>query len=546
MAALSLLAFQVCSVALAIQCGGPSAITHEATDRVAARPAVAAVQASSGPSLINVAGRFGGRPTASPSLLLVADPPAAANSAANGAAKPIRTLDSGRGESQIVPANQEMVTLEQSKGTLIRLRQPASAVFVADPEIADVQVKSPGIIYVFARRPGDTVLYAVAESDKVLAAVTLRVTHDLTSLREAIRAIASDAPVEVRTSGEALVISGTVYSALQAEEIRRIATRFTRSFDREKRDPEAIINQLQIVAPNQVNLRVRVAEIQRETLKNLGFNWDAVARFGSFALGFATFNPVKSLDTGNLFVRNNETSSIIGGVRTTQLDINGVIDALDRERMVTLLAEPNLTAMSGETASFLAGGEFPIPISVENDRIGIEFKSFGVSLAFTPTILSEQRISLRVRPEVSQLSDNGSIKLGNLVIPALATRRAETTVELGSGQSFAIAGLLQNNTEQVAQSVPGLSQIPILGPLFRSDKYLRNESELVIIVTPYLVRPAGSPTRLALPTDGLVRPNDFERILAGNTYRPQIAGRRGGPRSAAGGALIGPAGFILE
>jgi pilus assembly protein CpaC len=233
-------------------------------------------------------------------------------------------------------------------------------------------------------------------------------------------------------------------------------------------------------------------------------------------------------------------------IRSTQLDINGVIDALDRERMVTLLAEPNLTAMSGETASFLAGGEFPIPISVENDRIGIEFKSFGVSLAFTPTILSEQRISLRVRPEVSQLSDNGSIKLGNLVIPALATRRAETTVELGSGQSFAIAGLLQNNTEQVAQSVPGLSQIPILGPLFRSDKYLRNESELVIIVTPYLVRPAGSPTRLALPTDGLVRPNDFERILAGNTYRPQIAGRRGGPRSAAGGALIGPAGFILE
>jgi pilus assembly protein CpaC len=210
-----------------------------------------------------------------------------------------------------------------------------------------------------------------------------------------------------------------------------------------------------------------------------------------------------------------------------------------------VLAEPNLTALNGETASFLAGGEFPIPVFQVNNGITVEFKTFGVGLAFTPHLLDAGRINLRVRPEVSQLSAAGAVTLSGFSIPALTTRRAETTVELGSGQSFVIAGLLQNNTTQDISRVPLLGDLPILGALFRSDQFRRNESELVIIVTPYVVRPV-SANRIASPTDGFVAPNDVERILGGITYRPQLNDRDQQPRTKEGQGLIGPSGFQLD
>ena len=224
--------------------------------------------------------------------------------------------------------------------------------------------------------------------------------------------------------------------------------------------------------------------------------------------------------------------------------MNGLIDALGKEGLISILAEPNLTAMSGETATFLAGGEFPIPIPIDQNRVTIEFKKFGVSLSFTPTILNGERINLRVRPEVSQLSQQGAIELAGFRIPSLTTRRAETTVELGSGQSFAIAGLMQNNTAQDNLRTPGLGDLPILGPLFRSDRYRRNESELVIIVTPYVVRAPS--TKLAAPNDGMVPPNDVERILSGVNYRAQLNDRNTVPRLRTGQGLIGPSGFVLD
>ncbi len=212
---------------------------------------------------------------------------------------------------------------------------------------------------------------------------------------------------------------------------------------------------------------------------------------------------------------------------------------------MTVLAEPNLTALSGETASFLAGGEFPIPVASDDNEIEIEFKEFGISLAFTPTVLSRNRISLRVRPEVSELSDNGAITIGGLTIPALATRRAETTVELGSGQSFAVGGLLSNDVQNTVSKFPGLGDLPVLGTLFRSQRFQTNETELVIMVTPYLVKPVDEPV-LASPVDGYEPPNDIERILEGRLHHARLQPGRGAPHGPDKLRLVGPIGFALD
>jgi pilus assembly protein CpaC len=220
-------------------------------------------------------------------------------------------------------------------------------------------------------------------------------------------------------------------------------------------------------------------------------------------------------------------------------DVNGIIDALAGDQLITILAEPNLTALSGETASFLAGGEFPIPIAGNTSNgqttITVEFKTFGVSLAVVPTVLSDRRLNLRVRPEVSQLTTNGAVSVplsgGTLTIPALTVRRAETTVELGSGQSFAIAGLLQKTTLDNTNALPWIGEVPVLGSLFKSNDFQRGESELVIIVTPYVVQPAAGPSALRTPMDGFRPATDLDRILFGRQYGP---GPAGGPPLDAG------------
>ena len=229
------------------------------------------------------------------------------------------------------------------------------------------------------------------------------------------------------------------------------------------------------------------------------------------------------------------------------MDLLGTLDLLQNDGFITTLAEPNLTALSGETASFLAGGEFPIPVSQSLGAVTIEYKQYGVGLAFTPIVLEDGRISLRVRPEVSELSDAGSVKLNGFTVPALTTRRAETTVELGSGQSFMIAGLLQNRSSNSVQKAPFLGDLPILGMLFRSTSYQRNETELVIIVTPYLVRPVS--TQLATPTAGYRAPTDAERVLEGQTYKgfsgSPVRAPIAAPGMAGGTAATAAPGFKL-
>jgi pilus assembly protein CpaC len=355
-----------------------------------------------------------------------------------------------------------------------------ASVFIANPEIADVTAKSDRLLYLFGKRVGTTTLFALDANDNIIANVTVSVDHSLTRLQEALNQLAPGDQIVASSVDGAIVLTGAIETATEAENARRLAARFVG-------EGGEVISRLAVTAPNQVNLRVRIAEVSREITNQFGFNWSAVTD-GGFRFAFQSLLPAAGINT-----------ALVGG-DIGDLSIDALIDALAEDDLVTILAEPNLTAVSGETASFLAGGEFPIPVSQDEDTITVLFKQFGVSLAFTPTLLGRSRISMRVRPEVSQLSNAVQVIAGGLSVPSLTTRRAETTIELASGQSFAIAGLIQDNTRQEHSKIPGLGDLPILGALFQSDRFQRNETELVIIVTPYIVRPVDA-DQLQTPLD---------------------------------------------
>jgi pilus assembly protein CpaC len=259
---------------------------------------------------------------------------------------------------------------------------------------------------------------------------------------------------------------------------------------------------------------VRVVEVSRDIIKAFGVNWAGAAQSGTFAFGLAT--GVGGITESTPILQG--LNKVLVGYHAGTTDLNTVIDALDSEGLVTVLAEPNLTAVSGAAASFLAGGEYPIPVPQGLGQVSVSYKKYGVSLGFVATITDGGRINLVVKPEVSQLSNVGAVTVSNITVPALTTRRAETTVDLASGQSFAIAGLMQNNVAHALQKFPGLGNVPIIGALFRSDRFERNETELVVIVTPYIVRP--SDHRLSVPTDGFVPATDSGRILRGEDSTP--------------------------
>jgi pilus assembly protein CpaC len=336
-----------------------------------------------------------------------------------------------------------------------------------------------------------------------------------------------------------LVLSGSVLTAADAERAEAIARAFTGA-------ERSVLNQIEVMSSIQVNLRVRVLEVSRDVTRNLGLNWQALGSVGNFVIGLRSGQSATTLANAITSAASSTLSAparLGFGATSSRYDVNGIIDALAEDRLATILAEPNLTAQSGETASFLAGGEFPVPVAATNTgQISIQFKPFGVSLSFVPVVLGPDRLNLRVRPEVSDLSDNGAISVplagGTIRIPAVTVRRAETTVEVGSGQSFAIAGLLTRTSTQVGNGVAGLGELPVFGALFRSENFRRGESELVIIVTPYLVRPVSTPDQLAAPTDGFRPANDLERLL----YRRQIA--RGEPARRVAPAPL-DVGFIL-
>jgi pilus assembly protein CpaC len=302
-----------------------------------------------------------------------------------------------------------------------------------------------------------------------------------------------------------------------------------------------IDNRLAVGGQTQVLLRVRIAEMSRTLTRDLGLNWQNLGGdLGSLAkFGLATQFPLADLASGA-----GATTQVSSQIRKT--GVEAILDALAQDQLVHILAEPNLIALSGESASFLVGGEFPIPTAQQQGNISVSFKQYGISLAFVPTVLDNGRINMRVRPEVSQLTDQGAVQIaagnGTLVIPALQVRRADTTVELGSGQSFAIAGLLSDSVTQTGSGVPFLADTPILGALFRSDSFRRQQTELVILVTPFLVRPVSDAAALHLPTEGYSPPNDLERIL----LLRQVSAKQNGAHPAPALHVPGVAGFLVQ
>jgi pilus assembly protein CpaC len=337
--------------------------------------------------------------------------------------------------------------------------------------------------------------------------------------------------VQVATRPNGLMISGTLQTAAEADQAMQTARDYVAT-------GQTVENRLAVLGSQQVNLRVRIAEVSRSVMRKLGVNWSALGTIGAIG-GLPALTLNANVDT---VVCGTATANFIPLCRSG--NFNGIIDALAQDNLAHVLAEPNLTAMSGETASFLVGGEFPIPVAQQGNEISIEFKQYGISLAFEPTVESGDRISIKVRPEVSALTTQGAVQLavGNstIQVPALTVRRAETTVELASGQGFAIAGLLQDSTTLGGNAVPEIGDVPVVGALFRDDSFQRNETELVIVVTPYLVRGVSDPAQMKLPTDNWKPPNDLERIL----LLRQSA--RGGTQATATPHIPGDAGFLVQ
>ncbi|HET9812348.1 MAG TPA: type II and III secretion system protein family protein [Sphingomicrobium sp.] len=420
----------------------------------------------------------------------------------------------------------ENLNLSQGTGTLVRLSEPMTDVFVANDAVADVQVRSSTQLYVFGKGRGETTVYASTKSGRVVYAANVRVGSNIGSVSEMLNLAMPEASIQATPMNNLVLLTGTVASPEDVAEAQRLVQAYVG-------DGTQVVTRLRTATPLQVMLKVRVAEVNRTLMKNVGVNLLNRDTGSSTLFGIGQGNPgsinvvkgpadpgsgvTPETVTGATFKNAvaGTTLGIFGHIFGT--DLLGTVDLLQKDGFVTTLAEPTLTALSGETASFLAGGEFPIPVSQSLGTVTIEYKQYGVGLSFTPIVLADGRISMRVRPEVSELSNEGSITLNNFVVPALTTRRAETTVELGSGQSFMIAGLLRNHNTNDITKAPFLGDLPILGALFRSTAYRNDQTELVVIVTPYLVKPVS--TQLATPIDGYRNPTDGGSMLLGQTYQ---------------------------
>ncbi len=441
---------------------------------------------------------------------------------------------------QELPSSRKALHLQVDKGKLIRLPRDQVTVFLASSGVADVNIRSQRLIYIYGRTPGETTLYALDENEKIIIAQRVIVSPNIARVQDLFYSLNPNMPVQVRSVGQTLVLTGQVPTADVVDDYIRVAAAAVGG------NKNLVINRIRVAGPAQVNIRVKFAEVSRDINKRLGFNWEAFAEVSrNWTLGWAVgADIVRDRTTGEWTFPGDTQDRILSSIRTDKFAADTIFDLMDDEGLITVLAEPNLTAMSGETASFLAGGQFPIPVGRDNTA-SIEFKNFGVGLAFTPTVVAENRINLKINPEVSQLSAAGSIVTDGIAVPALTTRKASTTVEVASGQSFVIAGLMQNSVNQDLSDVPGLKNLPIIGALFRSDAFHRRETELMIVVTPYIVRPTVA--RIPLPTDGYRPPKDLERFLLGRTHVKQPAPPASSPLDPNGRpGLVGPAGFVLQ
>jgi pilus assembly protein CpaC len=411
----------------------------------------------------------------------------------------------------------QKLNLTVGKSLVIDTPATVKRVSLADPEIADTVVISPRQIYLTGKAAGTTNLTLWGADDRVYSVFDVSVSTDLSLLKEKLQEILPGENIKVISAHDSVTLSGEVSSTANLSQAQAITEAFA---------PKKVVNLTQVAGVHQVMLEVRVAEMSRSLSRRLGFNFSAVTENGGFGVSLlnnlsAVVRPIDAL----LFPTRDPLDAPFGQAFSNSINSlfrfhkgdttwTGFIDALKENGLVKILAEPTLVTLSGQEARFLAGGEFPVPVPQDRDVITVTFKPFGVGLGFTPTVLSNDKISIRVAPEVSELDFSIAVVLQGFVVPGLTTRRASTVIELANGQSFAIAGLLRESVRETVAKFPVLGDIPILGTLFRSTAFQKNETELIIIVTPHLVRPLDM-AKQTLPTDQYVEPNDFEWYLLG-------------------------------
>ena len=404
--------------------------------------------------------------------------------------------------ADLIHAGEFVVPINKSQ--VLKVDQPFTELLIGNPEIADVVALTNQTVYVLGKQLGTTNLTIYGAKRKLLAVLDLVVSYDVESLKAKLHDVLPGEAIEVRTVSGGILLSGKVSNETSLSESLAIAEQYA---------PKAVTNAMSVQGSQQVMLQVKFAEVQRNVVRELGIGHD-LAVAGDIGFNLITSSALP-LATGTApFGIASVTAS------PNNVDLATTFQTLEQNGLVRTLAEPNLIALSGDTANFLAGGEFPIPVAQDDDTITIEFKEFGVGLSFTPTVIGTDLSNLVVAPEVSRIDPTVSVStgiVGGIDIPGLSTRRAKTTIELRDGQSFAIAGLLQENYQNAISGLPWLSDIPILGLLFRSTGFQRNETELVILVTPRLVKPAQSVAELSTPVDRLVLPSDSDLFLFGRT-----------------------------
>ncbi|WP_174279456.1 type II and III secretion system protein family protein, partial [Sphingomonas bacterium] len=444
---------------------------------------------------------------------------------------------------RVGPATAPVLQVNTGRGRLVTLTRPMSDLFISDDQVADVQVRSPTQLYIFGKKTGETTISATTKGGAVAYSATVRVGNNLDSIGQMLALAMPEARITATPMNGLVLLTGAVAQPEDAAEAERLVQAYVG-------DGTKVLSRLKAATPLQVNLQVRIAEVSRSFAKNIGANLTN-RDSGNFLFGIArgrqgTISNVPGVppaayvngapvDVAGRPIALDASGAVPGSKLFTQpaidagstllsaagrllgTDLLGSLDLGETIGQVSTLANPNLSCTSGETCNFLVGGEIPIPIAQGgiNGAISVEYKQYGVSLAYSPTVLSDGRIALHVRPEVSELSEAGAVQLNGTTIPALSTRRAETTLELGSGQSMVIGGLLSNSHNNSIEKTPGLGDLPVLGALFRSNGWRREETELMIVITPYLVKPVNNPADIVLPTDGLEAPTDAQRLLLG-------------------------------
>jgi pilus assembly protein CpaC len=461
------------------------------------------------------------------------------------------------------------IKLGRNKSMLIEVPRELRDVIVSSPEIVDAVVQSSNRVYLIGKKVGQANAFFFDSNAQQIITFEIVVEHDTTVLDTLFARLLPGSRIKSEILNETVILTGSVRNPADASRAADIASRFIvgPTPEADVRNMKKVINLLQVEAEEQVMLRVTVAEVERSVLKQFGINLSAEFSLGNLSTGILTSNgfPLTTVaglggafkTGGNIQAPMGQGCSALGDLvqpnvigssgnygfwNTPHNCISHAIKALERNGLIKTLAEPNLTAISGESAKFLAGGEFPVPVSVNNNQIGITFKEFGVSVAFTPVVLSEGRINLKIETVVSELTDAGAIQLSGIALPALKKREAKSTVELPSGGTLAMAGLISDDTRKNIDGLPALKDLPILGTLFRSQDFIKRESELVVLVTPYVARP-NARQNLARPTDGLAPASDLKSNVLGHLNR--VYGRPIPPEME-GGLKDGTIGFIVD